>query len=45
VPAWQRAGPIVCHDGVPVFVPGLGIDARARAVEGEPQVRFVWRFD
>ena len=45
VPAWQRAGPIVCHDGVPVFVPGLGIDARARAAEGEPQVRFVWRFD
>ena len=45
VPAWQRAGPIVCRDGLPVFVPGLGIDARARAVEGEPQVRLTWRFD
>jgi tRNA(Ile)-lysidine synthase len=44
VPAWQRAGPIVCHEGVPVFVPGLGLDARARALDGEPQVRLEWRF-
>ncbi len=45
IPAWQRAGPIVCHEGRPVFVPGLGLDARAVAATGEPQVRLVWRFD
>jgi tRNA(Ile)-lysidine synthase len=45
VPSWQRSGPIVCHEGRPVFVPGLGLDARAVAAPGEPQVRLVWRFD
>jgi tRNA(Ile)-lysidine synthase len=45
VPAWQRAGPIACHDDVPVFVPGLGLDARACAADGEPQVGLAWRFD
>lgn len=42
VPAWQRDGPIVCHDGAPVYVPGLGIDARALAEPGEAQVSLVW---
>ena len=37
-----RDGPIVCRDGVPVFVPGLGIDARARATAGEAQVALTW---
>jgi tRNA(Ile)-lysidine synthase len=37
-----RDGPIVCRDGVIVFVPGLGIDARARAAAGEAQVALTW---
>ena len=43
VPAWQRVGPVVCHDGVTVFVPGLGIDARALAAPGAAQVTITWR--
>ena len=43
VPAWQRGGPVVCHEGRPVFVAGLGVDARAWAREGEPQVHLSWR--
>lgn len=42
VPAWQRIGPIACHDGTTVFVPGLGIDARALAAPGEAQVSLAW---
>lgn len=42
VPEWQRNGPIVAHDGVPVYVPGLGTDARALARQGDPQVRLSW---
>jgi tRNA(Ile)-lysidine synthase len=38
----MRDGPIVCSDGVTVFVPGLGIDARARAAAGEAQVGLAW---
>ena len=30
VPAWQRGGPLLYSDGQLLFVPGLGIDARAR---------------
>jgi tRNA(Ile)-lysidine synthase len=37
-----RDGPLVCRDGVTVFVPGLGIDARARAAAGEAQVALTW---
>jgi len=42
-----RDGPIVCggSDGVPVFVPGLGIDARALAAAGEAQVAIDWHPD
>ncbi len=29
VPQWQRAGPLVWADGRLLYVPGLGIDARA----------------
>lgn len=43
VPAWQRNGPIATRDGVPVYVPGLGTDARALARPGDPQVRLSWR--
>ena len=37
-----RDGPIACHDGVPVFVAGLGLDARALAPAGAPQVALTW---
>ncbi len=45
VPAWQRDGPIVYHEGRLVFVPGLGLDARSIATASEPQVSLAWRFD
>ena len=45
LPAWQRAGPILCHVERIVFVAGLGQDARVTAVEGQPQVRLDWRPD
>jgi tRNA(Ile)-lysidine synthase len=37
-----RHGPLVCRNGVPVFVPGLGVDARALAGDGEAQVALTW---
>ena len=37
-----RAGPIADRDGIVVYVPGLGIDARALAAEGEAQVSIRW---
>ena len=38
-----RGGPIVCRsDDLTVFVPGLGIDARAVAAAGEAQVMLAW---
>jgi len=40
VPA--RAGPVVCNADRIVFVPGLGIDARAQAAAGEAQVALTW---
>ncbi|WP_428423091.1 tRNA lysidine(34) synthetase TilS [Methylibium sp.] len=42
VPAWARGGPLLYSDGRLVFVPGLGIDARALAPRGEPQLRLAW---
>ena len=36
VPAWARAAPLFYDGDALVFVPGLGIDARARAAEGAP---------
>ena len=38
----ERAAPVVCDAERIVFVPGLGIDARARAAAGEPQVALTW---
>jgi tRNA(Ile)-lysidine synthase len=43
VPSWERGGPLLYSDGQLVFVPGLGIDARAWAPQGEPQVQLRWR--
>ena len=42
LPAWQRHGPLLSHDSVPVFVAGLGLDARALAAPGEPQLALAW---
>ena len=42
VPARQRGGPIVCSGDAIVYVPGLGIDARAVADVGEAQVGLEW---
>lgn len=42
VPAWQRAAPLFYSGEQLLFVPGLGIDARARAADGEPQATLEW---
>jgi tRNA(Ile)-lysidine synthase len=43
VPAWGRGGPLVwAADGALVYVPGLGVDARAQAPEGTRQVTLAW---
>ena len=43
VPAWAREGPLLWARGQLVFVPGLGMDARAWGQSGETQVRLSWR--
>ncbi|RZL01803.1 MAG: tRNA lysidine(34) synthetase TilS [Rubrivivax sp.] len=42
VPEWERAGPVVYAGGELIFVRGLGVDARALAAPGEPQVTLIW---
>ena len=42
VPAWERHGPVVYSRGQLLFVPGLGLDARALARPGEPQASLHW---
>jgi tRNA(Ile)-lysidine synthase len=43
VPAWHREGPLVYDTaGHLLFVPGLGMDARAWAEPGQPQWRLRW---
>lgn len=42
VPAWERTGPLVFQGDVLVFVPGLGLDARALAPPGVAQVALRW---
>ena len=42
VPEWQRQGPLVYGAGRLLFVPGLGIDARALARPGERQMSLDW---
>lgn len=45
VPAWDRGGPLLyCGDEL-IFVPGLGVDARAWASEGQIQVALNWVSD
>lgn len=43
VPAWERAGPLVWVNSQLVFVPGLGVDARAWAEPGQAQVQISWK--
>jgi tRNA(Ile)-lysidine synthase len=44
VPAWQRDAPLLFSaDGRLLFVPGLGIDARAVAAAGEAQCALSWK--
>jgi tRNA(Ile)-lysidine synthase len=45
MPASQRSGPLVYAGERLLFVPGLGIDARALAVDGQPQIAFEWLND
>ena len=46
VPAWQRDGPLVFDEqGRLLFVPGLGLDARAWAPPGPGLVTLAWRPD
>jgi tRNA(Ile)-lysidine synthase len=43
VPAWQRAAPLLHdRDGRLLWVPALGVDARALAPPGVAQWRLVW---
>ncbi len=42
LPAWDRGGPLVYRDGELVFVPGLGLDARAVAAPGQPRFTLRW---
>lgn len=42
VPPSQRCGPLLYSDGSLLFVSGLGIDARAAAAPGEPQLGLEW---
>lgn len=43
VPAWAREAPLFYSGGQLVFVPGLGVDARAIGIPGQAQVEFEWQ--
>lgn len=45
VPDWARGGPLLWAGDRLVFVPGLGVDARAWAPAGTPQWRLRWEPD
>jgi tRNA(Ile)-lysidine synthase len=45
VPAWQRQGPLLFAQQRLLYVPGLGLDARALAAAGEPQLGLQWLAD
>lgn len=45
IPAWERTGPLVYSRERLLFVPGLGLDARALAGPGEPQAMLHWRMN
>lgn len=43
VPEWERDGPLIFSGGQLLFVPGLGIDARAIGLPGQAQLSLHWR--
>lgn len=45
LPAWARDGPLLLDAGQLIFVSGLGVDARALAAPGEPQLALRWESD
>jgi len=45
VAAWERTGPLLYADGQLLYVPGLGLDARALAPAGVPQATLRWQPD
>lgn len=45
VPAWERRGPLLYSGDNLLFVPGLGIDARAVAAAGDAQMSLAWITD
>ncbi len=45
VAAWHRNGPVVVGADTMVYIPGLGLDARAVAVPGQSRVSIDWRAD
>ena len=42
VPPWSRDGPLVFAGDRLLFVPGLGVDARAVADQGQAQMTLAW---
>lgn len=43
VPAWGRDGPLLfSSEGLLLYVPGLGVEARFQAPPGPPQLRLSW---
>lgn len=42
VPAWLRQAPVLATPEHLVFVPGLGMDARAEAAHGRPRLQVEW---
>lgn len=42
IPAWEREAPLLWAHGQLVFVPGLGLDARAREWPGAPRLSLRW---
>ncbi len=42
LPAWVRSGPLLFSGGQLIFVPGLGVDARAIGLPGQAQVSLAW---
>jgi len=45
VPVWARQGPLLWAADQLVWVPGLGVDARAMAAPGQVQWALEWVFD
>ena len=45
IPAWARVGPLAWFANELVYVPGLGLDARAQAPNGVTQCTLTWHSD